>query len=137
MTTETPGLPTTREISRLVSYYNKNIRLHSKNEQVGIFRQIMLMVKKGTVTMSDISQAMQNYAADEWVKSCHQTQRHHIRKFMMAEKIQQWLQPKPSKPVDAALGRLEALAQSGLQPKTVQEASAPIYYDDPEGTDTL
>jgi hypothetical protein len=130
-------VPTTREISKLVTFYCKNVRAHDKAEMVGIIRQIQLMLNKG-VTMEDISAAIQNYAADEFTRNSHEAHRHHIRKFMMPEKIRQWkIAPKRTKTTtDPSLVALERLEASAPVPVTVAPPVR-VLYDDPKVNDEL
>jgi hypothetical protein len=139
--TNEPYVPTTREISKLVTFYLKNVRAHDKSEMVGIIRQIQLMVKKG-ITMEDISLAMQNYASDDFTKNNHPALRHHIRKFMMPEKIRMWKNPpkrqatfaEKQRATDPSLSRLDALEAKAPAPVTVAVPTR-VLYDDPDGTD--
>jgi hypothetical protein len=63
---------------------------------------------------------MQNYIADTFVKNSHTSHRHHIRKFMMPEKIRQWkVVSRNGKNLDPSLVALERL-----------EASAPVPTQD-------
>ena len=84
-----PGTISTREASKLVTYYCKTIRAHDKHELLGVYRLIIGLHAKG-FALAQISQAMQNYIADPFVRTQEQRQRHQIRTFMMPEKIKRW-----------------------------------------------
>ena len=131
-----PADVTTREISKLFTFYNKNVRQHSKDEMLGLFRNEQRMLKRGKVTMMDMSQAVQNYAKDDWVKRCDQRRRCHIRTFFTEEKILQWREPvKSTKPADPTLAALDRLAEIAAQPVPAPpEPINDVVYDDDEPT---
>jgi hypothetical protein len=125
---------TRTNIAKLVRWYLKHIRPHAESEMQGIFRQIYRMTQKG-VSLAQISRAIQNYAADDWVKRCDPRSRHHIGKFMTATKITQWQTPvkKPeAAPVEASLAALDRMAELQLRPKPRQ--ALPVSEDDVEET---
>lgn len=133
-------IPTTREISKIVTFYLKNVRNHPKEEQLGLFRNITAMCKRGRVTMNQISTAVQNYAADPYVQSLDPRARKAIRIFFKEEVILQWLNPMPKggRTVEQSLAQADQLTQAnqGLSvPIRVDKATT--YEDDPEGDDAL
>lgn len=94
---------------------------------VGIFRQIQLLTKKG-IHLAQISHALQNYAADPWVKGQPEERRHHIRTFMTADKITRW--EKAGLQLEPSLAALTRLAENaGIQEKPIdplaEEAPCP------------
>jgi hypothetical protein len=131
--------PTTREISKLVTFYLKNVRNHPKEEMLGIYRNIMSMVKKQKVTMTEMSAAVQNYAKDDWVKSVLPRRRLHIRTFFTPEKIKEWVEPQSRRPIDPALAALDRLAEAAPQPKAAAPSqSMPVTTDEePEWPENL
>lgn len=96
------------EIANLVRFYNEHVRRHDKSEMRGIFRQVKLMTQKG-VTLAQISQAMQAYAKDPWTRGLPEYRRHHIRTFMMPERIRQYAAPRVSS--DPSFDRMAAMTE--------------------------
>jgi hypothetical protein len=109
-----PSQPSTRDISFIVKDYLTRVRAHDASEYRGIYRQIMLLVKKG-VLLADIRDALQNYANNDFVRNSPQHMRHHIRRFFMMERIKQWMPKKTADESLAALGRMQTL-QAGDAP---------------------
>jgi hypothetical protein len=133
-------VPTTREISKLVNFYLKNVRNQPKEEYVGLFRNIMAMCKRGRVSMNDISTALQNYAADEYVQSLDPRLRKSIRVFFKEENILAWLSPMPrnGKKIENSLSVVDRLT-SHNQGVNVPIAVTPAktYEPDPEPDNAL
>lgn len=101
-----------------MTFYNKNVRAHGKEEMLGIFQNIQRIVKRGKITLADMSVAVQNYAKDDFVKRSDVRKRHHIRTFFTEEKILQWKEPvRETKPADPSLAALDRLAEMAVQPK--------------------
>lgn len=84
-----------------------------KSEYVGIHKQTLLMMEKG-ITLSDVSLALQNYAASEYIQSLPPQRRQHIRRFFKPENIRTWAtHPDVIQNKDhglATLARLDAIA---------------------------
>jgi hypothetical protein len=133
-------IPTTREISKLVTFYLKNVRNHSKDEYIGLFRNIQAMMRRGRVTMNDVSAALQNYAADEYVRSLDQRLRKHIRVFFKEENILQWITPVPKsgKQPEASLSNVDRLTvrNKGVN-VPIAVTPAKTYEPDPESDNAL
>lgn len=104
-----PTKPRTADIYKIVNFYLKNVRPHDKREIVGIYRQVLLMCAKG-ITLGQVSQAVQNYAANEFTRSCPPPQRKHIRRFMMPENIRAWAELTTTR--DTSLAALAKLAEA-------------------------
>lgn len=122
-----PSKPRTADIAKIVNYYLQNVRNHDRSEYRGIFRQILLMLGKG-ITLAEVSQAVQNYEKDAFTQANPPQRRHHIRRFMMPERIRQWSTTTATKTTTAtgrdqsltALDRLtrEAIANQAPPPPT-------------------
>jgi hypothetical protein len=108
-----PTKPRTADIAKIVKYYLEHVRMHDKGEYVGIFRQVLLMCQKG-ITMAMISQAVQNYENDKFTQSCVPQRRHHIRKFMMPERIRQWASTVNTQASDKSLATLDRLTKEAI-----------------------
>lgn len=121
-----PNQPSTREISRVVSFYEKNVRNDGK--VIGIFRQIQLMLNKG-VTLGQISQAVQNYAKADFTRSLPEPRRHSIRKFMKPEVIRQWAGLTNANAADKSLSTLQKLTDQAI---AAQQAAPEIPTWKPE-----
>ena len=105
----------TREISKLVAFYNEQIRPHGKQEQLGIFRNIQRLIGKG-ISMAQMSRALQNYAADEYVRASDPRLRMNIRSFFSESVIKLWQEPIRRKPLDGSLAVLDQLEAQQILP---------------------
>lgn len=132
---ESEPVLSTREISRYVNYYKKNIRLHPPQETAGVFRNIqrLLEPKDGRKTLSpqDIADALKNYANDVYIQSLPQQQRKHIRAFFTYENIVVWMKPAVRKPVhrDSSLTALEHV-ENAMKPGPLSQP--PSVEEEPE-----
>lgn len=121
---EEPVTLTTREISRFVTFFKTEVRLHTVQETSGVFNNIKRLLagneKKGQRPLlpQEIADALKNYANDPFVQSCDQRTRKHIRSFFTYETIIAWLKPvqprqprQAAAPREAALDNLEVLGQ--------------------------
>lgn len=117
----------TRDIARLLQYYEMNIRNDGKI--LGIFRQVQRLVAKG-ITLSQISQAMQKYAADPWVKGQDERRRMPVRGFMTVNYIRKWQTDIPDYFADPALRVLSALTAAGHERLPVPVAPLVVEDDD-------
>lgn len=89
----------TREIWRLLKYYDNKVRHCSKADFIGVIRNIQRLIDKG-IGMETIATALENYANDEWRQA--QDPRYSLapRSFFSEAKIKEWETPRPSpKPV--------------------------------------
>lgn len=86
--------PTTRELSRLMKYYNEKIKPHSKSQCVGVLRNIQRLLASGTA-LEDIALALENYANDPWRKANDLRYTKAIRSFFMPDVIAEWQTPRP------------------------------------------
>jgi hypothetical protein len=128
----------TREISRYVTYYKKNVRPHSLSETKGIFGAIKRLlagsVKHGRRALEpqEIADALKNYANDPYVKSVDHRLRKHIRSFFTYETVVVWLKPIAARgqPKDVALQQMDVISQR------IPAVSIPlpptVVYDDDE-----
>ena len=126
---------TTREISKLVNYYLKNVRLHSVQERQGVIKNIQRILEgkpgREPISPQDIADALKNYANDEFTKSLPQQQRKHIRSFFTYENLLVWRRPAVRKPVrrDNSLNALEQL-ETVMKPRSLPQP--PSVEEEPE-----
>ena len=122
---EDPVVLTTREISRFVSFYSKNVRLHSVQETKGVFTAIKRLLagnaKKGQRPLlpQEIADALKNYSNDPFTQRLDQRQRKHMRSFFTYETVTVWLKPivrRPAVQREEALDRLEQLGRRRAAP---------------------
>jgi hypothetical protein len=74
---------------------------------------ILRMTRNDGIGLADISQAMQNYIDDAYVREQPQQRRHSIRTFMQPAKIKTWsVAHLSADPTLAALKRLEDYRQA-------------------------
>ena len=106
-----PAKPSTRDLSRIVSFYLRNVRKHDKGEYIGVCRQMLLMTEK-RVTAAQMAQAARNYAKSEFVKSIPQARRHHICRFFTRERIRQWAVHQENAQQDRSLVALDHLTRA-------------------------
>ena len=118
----------TRELSRICTFYYKKVRPHSPQESRGIFQQLQRLLKKG-ITPEMLQIAVENYANDPWVKSIDPRTRKNIRSFFAYENVLLWQKPvqRPQAQTKArspeqALDALEQLDRAYLE-----EARAHTY----------
>jgi hypothetical protein len=121
----------TRDISKLVKFYNEQIRPHSQAEQLGIFRTIQRLLAKG-LTMAQMSRALQNYAADDYVKASDPRLRMNIRSFFSEAIIKLWQEPVRRKALDSSLAVLDQLEAQGVPPKPPRQT---LFRFDDESED--
>ncbi len=114
----------TRELWRFVDFYNKNVRAHSKEECMGVIRQIQRLIDKG-LGVEDLATALENYAADEWRKAQEPRYSKPIRSFFTYEVVKEWLTPKKKPVRPDPLKRVTAF-QTTEMPKPVS-----VELDDP------
>jgi hypothetical protein len=125
---------TTREISRLVRYYNEKIRLHSVQDTRGVYRQIQLLLapKAGRELISpqDVADAIKNYEKDDFTKSLPQQRRMSMRRFFTYENIFVWRKPAVVKSVrrDKSFDTLDRV-EANMRP--VESAPTPPATDEP------
>lgn len=126
---------TTREISRMVSYYSKKIRLHSVQETRGVFRLIAKLMEphktgRKPLEPQQIADAIKNYEQDQFVQSLPQQRRKHIRTFFTYENIVVWMKPQSSYRVKDQSVRTLAEAEERFKPIPLQPAQPPIESED-------
>lgn len=132
---EASALPTTRELSKFISFYTQNIRQHSRSETMGVMRQIQRLLEKG-LTMKQISTALKHYRDDPFRQQADPRHMKHIRSFFTRETIEQWQQPVQGRrgsfgrPRHAVLSALDALDQIAPPPPPIPVVPiVPVDYD--------
>jgi len=103
----------TRELSRIVTFYLRNVRKHELSELFGIYRQMRRITDQG-VTTKQMAQAARNYAKSAFVKSIPETRRHHIRRFFRRERVRQWAVHRETVQQDRSLAALDGLARAAM-----------------------
>lgn len=83
-----------------------------KNEQLGLYKNGMAMVKSG-VSIELMDAAVKNYAADEYVRSLPPHRRHHIRAFFKPQNITYWGN-KGGRVMDRSLAALEVVTEQAI-----------------------
>jgi hypothetical protein len=107
----------TVELSRIVRFYCKNVRPHSPKEMTGIYRNLQRLCNQKGVTLEMLQTAVENYAADPYVRASDPRARKNIRSFFTYDNVVMWQQPvrqnplMKKKPVESALDALERLEQ--------------------------
>lgn len=117
-----------RELWRLMNFYNTKIKAHSKEECVGVIRNMQRLIDKG-LGVDEMAQALENYEADEWRRANPRYSKT-VRAFFTVESIKEWLtpRPKPQKP--------DPLARLATFEPTTNPVPAKITIADPvEETD--
>lgn len=105
-----------------------------KNEYVGIFKHTIGMMGKG-ITLGMISQAIQNYAKDEWVRTQPPMKRKHIRQFFMPENIKTWAGQTNTRSADPSLS---VLARLNADAMAQEQQPVPVWKpDEPEEEEDL
>ena len=121
--TDPTGGPT-RMLWRFVDYYNKHIKEHSKEECVGVIRNIQRIIDKG-LGVEDLAQALENYEKDEWRKANPRYSKP-IRSFFTYEMVKEWLNPRPKLVKPDPLARLSLFEALPTPPPA---AIAPLDND--------
>jgi hypothetical protein len=114
----------TRELFRFVAYYNEKIRAHSKEECVGVLRNIQRIIDKG-LGVEDLAQALENYEADEWRRANPRYSKQ-IRSFFTYETIKEWLKPRPKAVKPDPLARVSGFT---VDAKPAPVVVAPLIDD--------
>jgi hypothetical protein len=119
---DVPQQRPTRELWRFIDFYNTKIKAHSKEECIGVIRNIQRLIDKG-LGVEDLAQALENYEADDWRRANPRYSKQ-IRSFFTFETIKEWLKPRPK------MVKPDPLAKVVAFETTVKPAPAVPELDD-------
>lgn len=113
---------TNREAGKLIGYYTKHIRQHTKQDMLGVVKQIMALVTKHGLTIPQFVTALENYR-DAQIDPKY---RKHVRSFFTKDSILAW-QNKAKPRFDVQITALDRIADTA--PVTAVPAPAFPHKD--------